>query len=1069
MKPTPVEPFTDYDEDFRRPYEEEHFEEQHIDGEGEWASELGGVGGRCGCNVSALVRLVRRRLPRGPPGPPGRDGRPSPPGLSGTPGSQGERGVPGRPGEKGERGEVGSPGPEGLQGPKGEAGEDGGIGPAGPPGPPGPMGPRGFSWSEDDTKTQGGMEGVDPDVVSLRASGQPGPKGVRGAPGELGPRGIRGYLGPKGDRGHTGLKGHKGEEGIQGPAGRLGNKGTRGPPGVDGLPGTPGLKGQKGMRGLIGPGIPGPSGTKGDKGSRFYSEEQMRTMMLTTLQVYVDTKPTKMTNLEEIAKKIELVMPRGEDGVPGTPGQPGPKGEEGSPGPKGMPGYPGSRGYRGERGERGSRGREGPKGPKGEPSSPGTLKMFNGTVIEIKGQKGEGGEKGHSGERGPPGLPGQPGGLTPREGGQDNRAYDVANIKGEKGERGQPGPPGPPAHTPRGNTVYIPGGLFGVMPHQSPQPGQANFFPVQSGKEDPIGRARGLPGPEGPPGPLGPPGEPGPPGKPCTSDCARTESQTFSSAPRFNYGGRDSVFWSVPPTPNLGLVSRSLLTFTSRAAMLEAWSEYERGTLAYVLHDDSLFLRAARGWRGLQMGEELEPEVPPPPSPQQRPSTNSPFNTNNVETLPEIATGHTSGWTRWNGPMTTDTELRLAALNEPWSGNLLDVSSADFECFTQARAAGLSGDYKALLSGLRHDVASLVRFADRHQPIINLQGAVVLSSWHDVVAGEGGTFLERPKIYSFDGRDVLKNANWPEKFVWHGSDKYGGTAHNLNCKSWTSSSPSVFGMASSLHDLQLLAQRKVSCDKKLIVLCIEKYTNIPKRRKREAIHLTNHDNKSTEQLFILKENFVPKRYKHDDLHKDDGGQGKNEDFIEGNTVPTQLKKMSIVLDKNGVKVDIHQLPSLEDTTVAMPRKREEESTFTWGSEDATEERPDLEKNALWEDEGHRFSTKQTGKVDERDREESHYSTKQSGKLDETILEYEIPGTMETATLLSETQSVDDHQLSIGYLTHGNIYTTLNDETVTTTPSVIEKDINNNMDVNIIPRVSSKRDDISKFINDILMI
>lgn len=59
---------------------------------------------------------------------------------------------------------------------------------------------------------QGGIEGVDPDVISLRASGQPGPKGERGVQGPVGPRGLRGYPGPKGDRGHSGMKGQKGEE-----------------------------------------------------------------------------------------------------------------------------------------------------------------------------------------------------------------------------------------------------------------------------------------------------------------------------------------------------------------------------------------------------------------------------------------------------------------------------------------------------------------------------------------------------------------------------------------------------------------------------------------------------------------------------------------------------------------------------------------------------------------------------------------------------------------------------------------------------------------------------------------
>lgn len=34
---------------------------------------------------------------------------------------------------------------------------------------------------------------------------------------------------------------------------------------------------------------------------------------------------------------------------------------------------------------------------------------------------------------------------------------------------------------------------------------------------------------------------------------------------------------------------------------LQAWSQYDRGTLAYVLDDDSLFLRAARGWREIMV------------------------------------------------------------------------------------------------------------------------------------------------------------------------------------------------------------------------------------------------------------------------------------------------------------------------------------------------------------------------------------------------------------------------------------------------------------------------------------
>ena len=75
----------------------------------------------------------------------------------------------------------------------------------------------------------------------------------------------------------------------------------------------------------------------------------------------------------------------------------------------------------------------------------------------------------------------------------------------------------------------------------------------------------------------------------------------------------------------------------------------------------------------------------------------------------------------------------------------------------------------------------------------------------------------------------------PVKYVWHGSNKYGETSHNYNCNAWSSSSARVFGMASSLASLKLLGQKKVPCDNRLIVLCIETSSTLPKRRKREAL------------------------------------------------------------------------------------------------------------------------------------------------------------------------------------------------------------------------------------------
>ncbi|XP_042238508.1 collagen alpha-1(XI) chain-like isoform X2 [Homarus americanus] len=893
LKPDHLEPFYDQQENPWRPYDKDVPEGQRVDSETsglfvpqeEWADELS-ANGRCGCNMTALVKLVRTHIRQGPPGPPGRDAEPSPPGLSGTPGPQGERGLPGRRGEKGERGEFGSPGSEGIQGPKGDPGTDGMVGPVGPSGPPGPPGPRGWTWGADDTKTPGWRlhsgyqpqveDDVDPEMgVPLVETSNPGPRGSPGPTGETGPRGPRGHSGPKGDRGHPGLKGQKGEEGLQGPSGRLGNKGTRGHPGVDGLPAPPGQKGQKGDIGPKGHGLPGLKGDQGDKGNQFYSPEEVRTMVLTSIQGFVNTNPTHMTSLREIAKRIEVVLPKGQDGIPGAPGTAGPKGEEGRQGPRGSIGYPGSPGPVGEPGEAGPTGRVGGRGPKGESGSPGPVLIANGTIIEVKGQKGDPGLNGEPGLKGPKGPPGPPGpsGPQPGQAARDTTyAYDVMGIKGDKGERGPPGPPGPsgPGISAMGRgATYTPGGVFGIMAQRRPRPGQNGFglgggLDNDSDDGEGIVGPPGLPGPEGPPGPAGPHGPPGPPGLPAqvTNDPqfipvpgppgpagppgppGTPGSPAFASPRKYGFGppsSRESIFDTLPKAPNLGLGlgSSSPLTFTSRPAMLQAWSRHDRGTLAYVLDDDSLFLRATRGWREVTLGDMLAPQLTPTPP---RPSTSTSINPN-VETLPEeLATDHSAGRSWWGEPLTTDNEnevwnlkeLRLAALNEPWSGNVRGVSSADYACYRQARTAGLRGSFRALLSGPRHDVASLVRFTDRQQPIINLQGNVILGSWRHVVAGEGGQFLEQPRIISFDGRDVLRDSSWPVKYVWHGANRYGETSLSHNCNGWSSTSSSGFGMASALHSLKLLDQQKITCDNRLIVLCIESSSTLPKRRKRNV-------------------------------------------------------------------------------------------------------------------------------------------------------------------------------------------------------------------------------------------
>lgn len=72
-------------------------------------------------------------------------------------------------------------------------------------------------------------------------------------------------------------------------------------------------------------------------------------------------------------------------------------------------------------------------------------------------------------------------------------------------------------------------------------------------------------------------------------------------------------------------------------------------------------------------------------------------------------------------PLTTlssSLQLHLVALNTPVAGDI----RADFQCFQQARAAGLLSTFRAFLSSHLQDLSTVVRKAERFSlPIVNLK------------------------------------------------------------------------------------------------------------------------------------------------------------------------------------------------------------------------------------------------------------------------------------------------------------------------------------------------------------
>ncbi|XP_026861492.2 collagen type XVIII alpha 1 chain a isoform X1 [Electrophorus electricus] len=812
-------------------------------------------------------------------GPPGADGKPGPPGLKGEKGDTGELGLPGAVGEKGAQGPSGAPGKPGETG---LAGLPGPMGPVGPPGPPGPSYRVGFDDMEGSAVNMfGGVPGVrgpegiqgPPGVPGLPGkSGLPGPKGERGSEG---PPGVEGRPGLDGFQGQQGPKGDHGEKGERGEPGRDGI-GLPGPPGPPGPPGqvisqpsddgVAGIPGQAGFPGPVGPkgetGDPGPPGhgIKGEKGEP-------------GLVIGPDGSPLYLGG---------LASHKGERGPPGPIGPMGPYGHPGMKGEIGMPGRPGRpgvNGYKGEKGEPGSGagyGYPGPAGPPGPPGPPGptlSLDRFNryednGRYPALKGEKGD---------RGAPGVPGPPGNF--------DIYTLKSELKGEHGEpglKGDKGEPGGSFYDPRFRGVTSPGppGIPGLP---GPKGDSIRGPPGPQGPPGPPGIGYdgrpGNPGPPGPPGPPGspslpgayrptvgipgPPGPPGPPGLPAQNSgvvILRTRDIILTASSRQPEG---SLIYVVENSElyirvrdglrqvTLGVYKPFYRDLDNEVAAVQPPPvvHYSQGHSAssgaeHFAHSESASRPIEPPARQPTEKHVREPPPPAPLDPRYDPRYSSHPDTRyqpqpqpdpryqpqpdpryipmqpdrypvTPARRPNLPVHQPEGHMHTSGP-----GLHLIALNSPQVGNMRGIRGADFLCFQQARAAGLKGTFRAFLSSKLQDLYSIVRKSDRHTlPIINLKDQLLFNSWESLF-GEGRMKSNTP-IYSFDGRDILRDSAWPEKMIWHGSDGKGHRQMDNYCETWRTADSAVLGLASSLQAGQLLQQTPRSCSGSYIVLCIE--------------------------------------------------------------------------------------------------------------------------------------------------------------------------------------------------------------------------------------------------------
>ncbi|XP_020710044.2 collagen alpha-1(XVIII) chain isoform X2 [Athalia rosae] len=826
--------------------------------------------GTCSCNTSALMssftmpKMIQGE--KGEPGIPGSEGKQGQMGLTGAAGPPGERGQQGAVGPKGNTGNVGAQGPEGPQGQKGEPGRDGVPGEKGAEGPPGPPGKGEISGYDPSWKPRSIIYRTE--GITMRP-GLPGQKGDPGTPGSSGPKGEPGVTGVKGSKGELGQKGVKGDNGKDGAVGVQGFKGEPGAPGAAGLPGAPGenarpaekgSKGDAGPEGKMGPaGPPGPPGPKSEGG-------------INVGEIGPGEKGDK-GDKGDLGYKGDLGLKgekgdtgdSGPAGIPGVNGIQGPQGNKGEPGRDGTPGASGTSGMKGERGEQGPPGVTAIAGP--------------GDYVTIKGEKGAEGKRGRRGRPGAPGPVGPPG---------KSGINGEIGLPGFMGRPGQPGVPGNPGATGEKGNKGDPGapspyGLSVGVKGDKGDPG----FPGIPGTPGRDGQ-RGHPGPPGPAGPAsqgkfipvpGPPGPPGPPGSPGLSLIGQKgepgigRSHIFMERGDGYYGSRQGPRSSLdelkalrelkqlkelkehygsgtiatrgPASESTTKIVPGAVTFQNTDAMTKMSAVSQVGTLAYIIDEEALLVRVNNGWQYIALGSLLPITTPAPPT-TAPPPVKAPFEASNLINQIPLKTDGTG----WYPKM-----LRMAALNEPYTGDMHGVRGADYACYRQSKRAGLTGTFRAFLSSRVQNVDSIVRFADRDLPIVNIKGDVLFNSWKEMFNGDGAYFSQSPRIYSFNGKNILTDDfSWPEKVAWHGSHKLGDRAMDTYCDAWHSSSSDRFGLGSPLNGERLLEQVRYSCDNKFALLCIE-VTSQTTRRRRETDEDYQENHQLIENLELNEEDY----------------------------------------------------------------------------------------------------------------------------------------------------------------------------------------------------------------------
>lgn len=105
-------------------------------------------------------------------------------------------------------------------------------------------------------------------------------------------------------------------------------------------------------------------------------------------------------------------------------------------------------------------------------------------------------------------------------------------------------------------------------------------------------------------------------------------------------------------------------------------------------------------------------------------------------------------------------QLRIAALNDLTHGDMHGIKNSDYICHRQGLRAGFDGNFRAFISPRTHNIEEIMPFDDRNIPIVNLKREILFNSWNEMTNKDGLYSTMNPRIYSFNGKDILTDFSW---------------------------------------------------------------------------------------------------------------------------------------------------------------------------------------------------------------------------------------------------------------------------------------------------------------------